>query len=175
MITRDCLRGSYSEGEALAIYHEMRRQGDFAAVCRTFMHDADYQVARNMLWALTKASRNEIAQLQPMLHELIDLAMTTTYPSVRRLALNVVERLAMPISDVRGDFLDFCLSHATDVAEYPGIQSLSLKLAHRMSLHYPDLLDELCRILLSLPTESYSPALLSVRRRILHSPQKSIS
>ena len=64
MITRDCLRGSYSDGEALAIYHEMRRQGDFAAVCR---------------------------------------------------------------------------------------------------------------ILLSLPTESYSPALLSVRRRILHSPQKSIS
>ncbi len=167
MITRDSLKGACSEGEALAICHEMRRQGNFAAVCRSFMHDEDYQVARNMLWALTKVSRDEIAQLQPMLHELIDLAMTTANPSVRRLALNVVERLAMPIADVRGDFLNFCLDHATDVAEYPGIQSLCLKLAHRMSLYFPEILSELHRILLTLPTESYSPALLSVRRRIL--------
>ena len=50
MITCEQLKGAYSEGEALAVYHEVCRQGDFAAFCREFMHNADYQVARNALW-----------------------------------------------------------------------------------------------------------------------------
>ena len=75
MITCEQLKGAYSEGEALAVYHEVCRQGDFAAFCREFMHNADYQVARNALWCLTKASHEEIRQCQPLLHQLIDLAL----------------------------------------------------------------------------------------------------
>ena len=158
---------AYSEGEALAVYRELRRQGDFAAFCHKFMHNADYQVARNALWCLTKASREEIMQCQPLLHQLIDLAMSTANSSVRRLSLNVVERLDMPVDDVRSDFLDFCFSHFTDVAEYPGIQSLCLKLAHRMCRFYPELMGELKRTLEAMHATEYSPALRSVRSRIL--------
>ncbi|MGM9855203.1 MAG: hypothetical protein ACI31B_05685 [Muribaculaceae bacterium] len=158
---------AYSEGEALAVYRELRRQGDFAAFCREFMHNADYQVARNALWCLTKASHEEIRQCQPLLHQLIDLAMTTANSSVRRLSLNVVERLDMPEDDVRSDFLDFCFAHFADVAEYPGIQSLCLKLAHRMCHFYPELMGELKRTLEAMEISEYSPALRSVRSRIL--------
>ena len=139
----------------------------FRAFCHKFMHNADYQVARNALWCLTKASREEIMQCQPLLHQLIDLAMSTANSSVRRLSLNVVERLDMPVDDVRSDFLDFCFSHFTDVAEYPGIQSLCLKLAHRMCRFYPELMGELKRTLEAMHTTEYSPALRSVRSRIL--------
>lgn len=167
MITCEQLKGAYSEGEALAVYHEVCRQGDFAAFCREFMHNADYQVARNALWCLTKASHEEIRQCQPLLHQLIDLAMTTANSSVRRLSLNVVERLDMPEDDVRSDFLDFCFAHFADVAEYPGIQSLCLKLAHRMCRFYPELMGELKRTLEAMEISEYSPALRSVRSRIL--------
>ena len=167
MITCEQLKGAYSEGEALAVYHEVCRQGDFAAFCREFMHNADYQVARNALWCLTKASHEEIRQCQPLLHQLIDLAMTTANSSVRRLSLNVVERLDMPQDDVRSDFLDFCFAHFADVAEYPGIQSLCLKLAHRMCRFYPELMGELKRTLEAMEISEYSPALRSVRSRIL--------
>ena len=139
----------------------------FHAFCHEFMHNADYQVARNALWCLTKASREEIMQCQPLLHQLIDLAMSTANSSARRLSLNVVERLDMPVDDVRSDFLDFCFSHFTDVAEYPGIQSLCLKLAHRMCRFYPELMGELKRTLEAMHATEYSPALRSVRSRIL--------
>ena len=41
MITRERLKGAYSEGEALAIYSEARAGGDLAGFCRQYMHDED--------------------------------------------------------------------------------------------------------------------------------------
>ncbi|MGN0282958.1 MAG: hypothetical protein ACI4B3_11795 [Prevotella sp.] len=169
MITRERLKGSYSEGEALAIYNEAKIEGDFIGFCRQYMHDEDYQVARNMLWGLTKASKAELAQLEPIKDSIIDLAMTTDNPSVRRLSLNVVERLKMEKDELRSDFLDFCLEHAIDVEEFPGIQSLCLKLAYRMCSFFPELMGELKRTLEAMEIDYYKPAIKSVRNRILNS------
>ncbi|MGN1238788.1 MAG: hypothetical protein ACI4UW_07670 [Muribaculaceae bacterium] len=172
MITRERLKGAYSEGEALAIYNEARAEGGLADFCLRFMHDDDYQVARNALWGLTKAGKEEVRQLQPLRESLIDLAMETGNSSVRRLALNLVERLDMGEDDVRSDFLDFCLEHAVDLQEFPGIQSLCLKLAFRMCRFFPELMAELHRIVESMDMNYYSPAVRSVRTRILANRMK---
>lgn len=166
-ITRDQLKGSYSEGEALAIYNEVKETGQWLPFLKAFLHDEDYQVARNALWGLTKATDKELASLQPMLHELIDKALTEENPSVRRLSMNIIVRLKMEEDDLRTDFLDFCLTHMQNPDEYPGIQSLSLKLAYKMCLFYPELMDELRRTLEAMDMTYYSPALRSVRQRIL--------
>ena len=166
-ITRERLKGAYSEGEALAIYTEVKATSDFKDFAQRFMHDVDYQVARNALWGLTKATNAELGQLQPILHELIDLALTADNSSVRRLTLNVIERLQMSEDDLRTDFLDFCLNHMTDVAEYPGIQSLCMKLAYRMSGFYPELREEVVRTIKAMEPNYYKPAVRSVIRRIL--------
>ena len=50
MITEERLKGAYSEGEALAIYNEVKQSGDLIGFCRTYMNHEDYQVARNALW-----------------------------------------------------------------------------------------------------------------------------
>lgn len=167
ILTREQLKGSYSEGEALAIYKEVKETGEWLSFLKTFLHDEDYQVARNALWGLTKATDRELATLQPMLHELIDKALSEKNPSVRRLSLNIIWRLKMEEEDLRTDFLDFCLEHMQDPDEYPGIQSLCLKLAYRMCLYYPELMDELRRTLEAMEMEYYKPALRSVRNRIL--------
>lgn len=174
MITREMLKGSYSEGEALDIYNKVRQTGDFAAFCRCFIHDEDYQVARNALWVLTKAESRELAQLQPMLDTLMQLAISTGNSSVRRLSLNVIERLEMHEDDLRTDFYDFCIAHSVDVNEYPGIQSLCMKLAFRMSAFYPELRGELIRIIKDMEPDYYSPAVKSVRNRILSGKTKSL-
>lgn len=155
------------EREALALYEEVTGTGDFLTFARLLMHDEDYQVARNALWTLTKATDEELAQLQPILHELIDLALETSNSSVRRLALNVIVRLRMGEDDLRTDFLDFCLDHMVDVSEYPGIQSLCMKLAYRISSFYPELMDELRRTVEAMEMDYYKPAVRSVRNRIL--------
>lgn len=171
-ISRGRLKGAYSEGEALAIYNEVKAKGDFAAFAQLFMYDEDYQVARNALWGLTKVTDDELVQLQPILNELIDLAISSENSSVRRLSLNLIERLTIDKEEMRTDFLDFCMEHMIDAAEYPGIQSLCMKLAFRMAVFYPELKGEFMRIVEDMDMQCYSPAVKSVRNRILRGKLK---
>ena len=163
----DRLKGSIGEHDAQAIYQAIRSEGDLVGFARRFANDENPQVARNALWVLTKASDKELSELQPIRNELIELAMTTIHSAVRRLSLNIVERLEMKEDDVRTDFLDFCLEHMADVEEFPGVQAVCMKIAYRMCRFYPELMDELKRTLEAMPIDYYKPAVKCVRNRIL--------
>lgn len=167
MISRERLKGACSESEALSIYHEVRESGDFLAFIRQYMYDADYQVARNSFWALTKATDKELSQLQSILDELIELTMHSENSSVRRLSLNIIERLTIEVEDLRTDFLDFCFLHMQSIEEYPGIQTLCMKLAYRMCSFYPELMDEFLRTIEAMEISYYKPAVKCLQRRIL--------
>jgi len=166
-ITEERLRQTLSEGEAQEIYQEVKAGGDFLGFARQYAFSQDYRVARSALWGLTKASREELSQLQVILNELINQAMQTENSSVRRLTLNIIERLKMEEDDLRTDFLDFCFEHMMDVEEFPGIQSVCMKLAFRLCKFYPELMDELKRTLEAMETDYYKPAVKCVRNRIL--------
>ena len=166
-ITEDRLRQTFSEGGAQEIYQEVKASGDFLGFARQYAFSEDYLVARSALWGLTKASKEEISQLQVILNELINQAMQTKNSSVRRLSLNIVERLEMSEDDLRTDFLDFCFEHMIDVEEFPGIQSVCMKLAFRMCKFYPELMDELKRTLEAMEIDYYKPAVKCVRSKIL--------
>lgn len=180
MITNEQLKGVYGEVEAQSLYQEIRTAADYAGFARQFVLSSielggtqdDYQITRNALWVLTKATDVELSQLQPLLHDLINLALATANSSVRRLSLNVIERLKMDEDDLRTDFLDFCLDHMADINEYPGIQSLCMKLAYRMATFYPELMGELSRTIEGMEVEYYKPAVISVRNRILKGKMK---
>ena len=45
--------------------------------------------------------------------------MQTDNSSVRRLTLNIIERLEMNEDDLRTDFLDFCFEHMVSIEEFP--------------------------------------------------------
>ena len=166
-IMRERLKQAFSEGGAQEIYQDVKAGGDFLGFARRYVFDEDYRVARSALWGLTKASDMELSELQLLMNELIDLAMKTENPSVRRLTLNVIERLKMKEEELRTDFLDFCLEHLLNVEEFPGIQAVCAKLAFRMCKFYPELMDELIRTLEGMEIEYYKPAVKSIRNRIL--------
>ena len=171
-ITEERLRQTFSEGGAQEIYQEVKASGDFLDFARQYTFSQDYRVARSALWGLTKASKEELSQLQVILNELIEQAMQTDNSSVRRLSLNIVERLQFAEDDLRTDFLDFCFEHMMDVEEYPGIQSVCMKLAFRMCSFYPELLDELKRTIEAMEIDYYKPAVKCVRNRILNGKLK---
>ena len=171
-INEDRLRQTFSEGGAQKIYQEVKATGDFLGFAHQYAFSQDYRVARTALWGLTKANKEELSQLQVILNEIIDQAMQTDNSSVRRLSLNVVERLEMSDEDLRTDFLDFCFEHMMDVEEYPGIQSVCMKLAFRMCKFYPELMDELKRTLETMEIYYYKPAVKGVRNRILNGKLK---
>ena len=166
-ITEDRLRQTFSEGGAQEIYQEVKATGDFLGFARQYAFNQDYRVARSALWGLTKAHKEELSQLQVILNEFINQAMQTDNSSVRRLSLNIVERLEMHEDDLRTDFLDFCFDHMINVEEFPGIQSVCMKLAFRMCSFYPELMDEMKRTLEAMEIDYYKPAVKCVRNRIL--------
>jgi len=167
MIDRERLKGMFGEREALEKYNDIKAENDFAGFCKAFMYDEDYQVARNTFWILTKATDEELSQLQGMLEELMELAMAASNSSVRRLCLNVIARLKITEDDLRTDFLDFCLEHMVAMDEFPGIQSLCMKLAYRQCSFYPELMAELLRIVEAMEIDYYKPAVKCVRNKIL--------
>ena len=167
VITSERLQQTFSEGGAQEIYQDVKANGDFLDFARQYAFSQDYRVARSALWGLTKASKEELPQLQVILNELIDQAMQTDNSSVRRLSLNIVERLELYEDELRTDFLDFCFEHMIDIEEFPGIQSVCMKLAFRMCKFYPELMDELKRTLEAMEIDYYKPAVKGVRNRIL--------
>ena len=106
-ITSERLRQTFSEGGAQEIYREIKATGDFLGFARRYVFDKDYRVARSALWGLTKATDEELSKLQVILDELIEQAIQTENSSLRRLTLNIIERLKMNEEDLRTDFLDF--------------------------------------------------------------------
>ena len=166
-ITSERLKQTFSEGGAEKIYQEVKATGNFLGFARRYIFDSDYRVARSALWGLTKATNEELSDLQVILNELIDKAMQTENSSVRRLTLNIIERLTLEEDDMRTDFLDFCFEHMVSIEEYPGIQTLCMKLAYRMCTFYPELMDELMRTLEAMEIDYYKPAVKCLRKRIL--------
>ena len=166
-ITSERLKRTFSEGGAQEIYREVRDNGDFLGFARQYVFDNDYRVARSALWGLTKATDEELSKLQVIRNELIDQAIQTDNSSVRRLTLNIIERLKMDEDDLRTDFLDFCFEHMVSMEEFPGIQTLCMKLAYRMCSFYPELMDELKRTLEAMEIDYYKPAVKCLRKRIL--------
>ena len=172
MITEERLRQTFSEGGAQEIYQEVKASGDFPGFARQYAFSQDYRVARSALWGLTKARKEELSQLQVILNEFIDQAIRTENSSIRRLSLNIIERLEMSEEDLRTDFLDFCLDHMIDVEEFPGVQAVCMKLAYRMCKFYPELMDELKRTLEAMDIDYYKPAVKCARSRILNGKLK---
>ena len=172
LINEERLRQTFSEGGAQEIYQEIKSTGNFLGFARQYAFSQDYRVARSALWGLTKASKDELSQLQVILNEFIEQAMQTENSSVRRLSLNVIERLELYEDDLRTDFLDFCFEHMIDVKELPGIQSVCMKLAFRLCKFYPELMDELKRTLEAMEIDYYKPAVKGVRNRILNGKLK---
>ena len=166
-IKSERLRQTFSEGGAQEIYQEVKAAGDFLGFTRRYVFDSDDRVARSALWGLTKATDKELSSLQAILNELIDRAMQTGNSSVRRLTLNILERLKMNEEDLRPDFLDFCFEHMVSIEEFPGIQTLCMKLAYRMCSFYPELMDELKRTLEAMEIGYYKPAVKCLHKKIL--------
>lgn len=165
-ITSERLNQNFSEGGAQEIYQEIKANGDFLGFAQRYAFDTDYRVARTALWGLTKAKDEELSELKVIYNELIDQAMQTENSSVRRLTLNIIEKLKMDEDDLRTDFLDFCFEHMVSIEEFPGTQTLCMKLAFRMCTFYPELMDELKRTLEAMEIDYYKPAIKCLRKRI---------
>lgn len=130
--------------------------------------DKDRRVASNALWVFSHFNASDRSWLQNKQKELIDMALSVIDVTSLRLVLTLLERQTFEAESIRTDFLDFCLCRMVSDAEPVSIRSLSMKLAYKMCLHYPELLEEL-RMSVDLidKTSADSAGLKSCRRNVL--------
>lgn len=152
--------------DVLALMEEVRAEGSFLSFAE-YLFDEDERVHRQAAWVLTKATDKELLQLLPMQQRLIDLVMQTTDSSLCRLTLNLIERMPMDSETMRTDFLDFCLDHMMQPGEFPGVQTLCMKMAYRMCSAYPELATEFRLTLENMDEACYPICVQSLRRKFL--------
>lgn len=126
----------------------------------------DKRTADNAAWILTHMPQSTLQQLQPHLHHLIDIALTTDSTTKQRLLLNVILCLTFDEENLRSDFLDFCLNIITDTRFPPGIRSLCMKLAFAQCRLFPELLNELRNIHQIMEYDLLEPAMKAVYKNI---------
>ncbi|MDE6368665.1 MAG: hypothetical protein K2K94_05450 [Muribaculaceae bacterium] len=161
MNLRDILSGRLSQGLIAKLSSEMECE-----VLYSFIDDENGHVSYNALWVITHWDRNKQAWLAKHRNELIDLTITCKRPGKRRLLMTLIERMDFSETDVRSDFIDFCLGKINST-EPSGIRSLAIKLAYAQCRFYPELITELLAELELLNLGDLSPALQCSRRNIL--------
>jgi hypothetical protein len=163
---RERLRACRGVPDVLAILSEVRSDGSLLSFAE-YLFDDDGRVRRHAAWVLTKCSDDELLRLLPLQQRLTDLALQTDDSSLCRLTLHLLERMPMEKESMRTDLLDFCLSHMQLPNEFPGVQTLCMKIAHRACSAYPELTAEFRRILENWNEAYYTPAILGLRRKLL--------
>ncbi|MBQ0143542.1 MAG: hypothetical protein KBT06_12260 [Prevotellaceae bacterium] len=171
-ISRDDIKGNYSEALVTNLCFRVAETGDFLGFVKEYMYDDDPIVVRNALSALSKATDEELSQLNPIKDELMDMAIRCNNSSVRRALFGIIFRLEMNEEDIRTDFLDHCLEKMADPNEVSSIQALCMKLAYKLCKFYPELLTELKRALEAMEISYYTPAVKNVRSKILNKKYK---
>ena len=124
------------------------REGMFST-----MMDGDRAEAVHAAWALTHLPKIDNDLIAAHREELVGLATTTADVSLRRITLALLERCEWSLAALKVEeddvphyyvsLLDFCMVHMMMGEEPYGVRSLCMKLAYKLGLPYPELLDEL--------------------------------
>lgn len=135
----------------------------------------DRRTSDNAAWLLTHLPSQYLPWLKPHISKMIAEAISTTSQTKCRLILTTLLRLNLTLSSTDADtpsqqdyldLLDFCLAQTTNPVTPVGIRSVSIKIAHRLCLHYPELQGELQRTLQSIADEAKTPAIRSSIKKI---------
>lgn len=124
----------------------------------------DRRAMMNMAWVLTHLDKEDkLDSLVPLCDKLIDFAMGNL-PVRRGIILSLL--LDLPAgSDLRVDFLNYCLEHIGDVTEHDSTRASMIHLSARMCRPYPELMGELNRILELLPP-GLPPSIACAKRKV---------
>lgn len=130
-------------------------------------NDSDRRVATNALWVFQHFAKADNKWLYAKHDDLIDHCLATSDATKLRLTLSLLLRQPFEESQVRTDFIDYCLDHLTDARQPYAIRSQCMKLAYLQMRYWPELLEELKRTLELVARNPMSPAIKSAWRQVM--------
>ena len=151
---------AYDDGDVIvkALYH--------------LLSDTDQRIAYNAAWVLSCSDGKVIKFLIRYQNQLIDLLIGTKDKSFARILFSILRRQTFEKSNLRTDFLDFCLNEIINSNQAIAIRAHAIYVSYSLCKAYPELLNELFMMLQMLESESLSPGLRHARNTIMSAIRK---
>ena len=151
---------AYDDGDVIvkALYH--------------LLSDTDQRIAYNAAWVLSCSDGKVIKFLIRYQNQLIDLLIGTKDKSFSRILFSILRRQTFEKSNLRTDFLDFCLNEIVNSNQAIAIRAHAIYVSYSLCKAYPELLNELFMMLQMLESESLSPGLRHARNTIMSAIKK---
>lgn len=136
------------------------------------LSDTDRRVANNAAWVLSCSDGKVMRFLLRYQNQLIDLLIGTKDKSFSRMLFSILRRQTFEKSNLRTDFLDFCLNEIVNSNQAIAIRAHAIYVSYSLCKAYPELLNELFMMLQMLESESLSPGLRHARNTIMSAIKK---
>ena len=136
------------------------------------LSDTDRRVANNAAWVLSCSDGKVMRFLLRYQNQLIDLLIGTKDKSFSRMLFSILRRQTFGKSNLRTDFLDFCLNQIVNTNQAIAIRAHAIYVSYSLCKAYPELLNELFMMLQMLESESLSPGLRHARNAIITAIKK---
>ena len=154
----DCITNDDGDVIVKALYH--------------LLSDADQRIAYNAAWVLSCSDGKVIKFLIRYQNQLIDLLIGTKDKSFARILFSILRRQTFEKSNLRTDFLDFCLNQIVNTNQAIAIRAHAIYVSYSLCKAYPELLNELFMTLQMLESEMLSAGLLHARNAIMTAIKK---
>ena len=151
---------AYDDGDVIvkALYH--------------LLSDTDQRIAYNAAWVLSCSDGKVIKFLIRYQNKLIDLLIGTKDKSFARILFSILRRQTFEKSNLRTDFLDFCLNQIANPNQAIAIRAHAIYVSYSLCKAYPELLNELFMTLQMLESETLSAGLRHARNAIITAIKK---
>ena len=136
------------------------------------LSDTDRRVANNAAWVLSCSDSKVMRFLLRYQNQLIDLLIGTKDKSFARILFSILRRQTFEKSNLRTDFLDFCLNEIVNSNQAIAIRAHAIYVSYSLCKAYPELLNELFMTLQMLESETLSAGLLHARNAIMTAIKK---
>ena len=154
----DCITNDDGDVIVKALYH--------------LLSDTDRRVANNAAWVLSCSDGKVMRFLLRYQNQLIDLLIGTKNNSFARILFSILRRQTFEKSNLRTDFLDFCLNEIVNSNQAIAIRAHAIYVSYSLCKAYPELLNELFMTLQMLESETLSPGLRHARNTIMSAIKK---
>ena len=136
------------------------------------LSDTDRRVANNAAWVLSCSDGKVMRFLLRYQNQLIDLLIGTKDKSFSRMLFSILRRQTFEKSNLRTDFLDFCLNQIANPNQAIAIRAHAIYVSYSLCKAYPELLNELFMTLQMQESETLSAGLLHARKAIMTAIRK---
>ena len=127
--------------------------------------EKDKNLSGNIAYIFLYASKEIEMWLIGQTVFIMEVIQTTTDEKTKRLLMSILVKLKFNTINIK--FLDYCFDNIVSAKSPCAIRVLCIKLAHKQSAQYPELLSELKIILESMDNSTLNPSVACAKKNTL--------